>query len=272
MKVDNSLLRRLLTKGHIVSISDGMVCLETSSESLIPDDWLSENGDQLIIDAATILGVVALRYEAYSTGNYGEHRKGGLTLQFSEFASGSDSHVIFNADLTRVRNGKRGSSGSPLPKGQFRIGRKSHFYKFWKNTDLKIPPRLSSFHDYMGNLKQLVFTGEYGKGDRLDASTLRPLNVTHQQLVDAASLSNIPDNSRTTPGQTPDNCQTRSPYKETPEIQQSQGLRPFSTACKDNYGTSKQVDTDRSMNVITMHTHKRPIDQSTEEWLRDYGE
>jgi hypothetical protein len=269
MKGDN-LLHQLLVRRDIVSIENGKLCLQSNSGNVVPCDWLSVKSDQLLREAVTQLGQTAFLYESYSTGNYGEHRASGLTLQFSNIASEDGSHVFFNVDLIRVRNSKKGKAGTLLPKGQFRVGKKSHFNKFWQKTGLKMPPRRSSFHDYMGKLKGLVFTGEYTKGERLNKATLQPLNIAHQQLLAAFNLSDMPYKPQTIPGQHPDNCHTTLPYKEIPESKTAQGLRPFSTTCECNYETSEQGDTGIRGKVIPIRIHKKPEDQTQEEWWVDY--
>ncbi len=122
----------------------------------------------------------------------------------------------------------------------------------------------------MGNLKGLVFTGEYTRGERLDAATLHPLNITHCELLAAFNLATMPYRPQTTPIQYPDNSQTRLPYKDFLETQHSKGLQPISTTGESNCGTSNQGDTGTRGNVMPIRTAIRPEDQNTEEWWMDY--
>jgi hypothetical protein len=267
----SSLLHRLLSRGDIVSLENGELFLQPASGETVPAAWLCQNKDQLLSQAVTQLGIIALKYQSHSPGRYGEHRADGLTLQFCGVGTDSAPYAIFNVSLNRVRDSKNAKAGSPLPKGKFTVGKKSLFRQFWRNTGLKTPPRLSSFHDYMGKLKGLVFTAEYTKGERLNAATLHPLNVSHEQLLAAFNLTNMPYKPQTIPIQYPDNSHTRLPYKDYLESQQPQGLQPIPGTGEFDCGTSKQGDTGTRGSVFPISTTiARPEEQSTEEWYADY--
>lgn len=266
----NNLLGRLIEKGDIVSIKNGELVIQPASGKEIPCGWLSENGDQLLREVVKLLGVTALKYESYSTGNYVDGRGPGITLQFNNMLREEDSYAIFNVYLHRARNNKAGKKGTQLPKGQFRVGRKSRFYQFWQRTGLKLAPRPSSFHDYMGNLKKMVFTGEYRKNEKLVGATLRPLNVTHAMLLSACNLYKLPYKPQTTHIQLPDNRHTSLPYKDFLEAQLPQGIQSNLATGESNHGISKQGDANTGVNVTPINTHKKPEDQTTEEWLMDY--
>ncbi|MDG2272482.1 MAG: hypothetical protein P8L39_09265, partial [Halioglobus sp.] len=238
-----NLLQDLLTRGDIVSIENGRLSLLPASGKPVGSDWLSQHTDQLFEEALTRSSVTGLKYESYNTGRYGEHRAGGLTMQFYNMVTSENLHAIFNVNLDRARNSKHGKAGTPLPERQFRVGKKAHIYKFWLTTGLEIPPRLSSFHDYMGNLRQLLFTGGYKSGGRLECDTLCPLNITHRQLLHAFNCTDLPYNPQTPPRQQPDNIQTRFPDKKLLEAQQPQPFPAISTTCEFSYGTSKQGST-----------------------------
>lgn len=188
-------------------------------------------------------------------------------MQFSCLGAVSAPYVIFNADLTRTRNTNHGRAGSALPDGQFRISKKYHFYKFWQATGLPMP-KLSSFHDRMGALKSILFSGVFVKGERLRADSIRPINLTCEQIKDAVFNA---DNSRTICGQQPDNNQTRLPDKELTENQSVPAFQPLSTTGSSNYGVSKQGSTEIRGNVTPINvTSKSPMEQSREEWLAAY--
>ena len=59
--------------------------------------------------------------------------------------SGQSVYAVFNADLTRQRNTTTAKAGALLPKGQFRIGKRSHFYKFWMGTGLPFSPAVGGY-------------------------------------------------------------------------------------------------------------------------------
>jgi hypothetical protein len=261
-----TLSRRLQARGDQLSIQNGRLEIKAASGAEIPSDWLSLHQDILVSELVQKAGVLALLYEGCSTGNYGAHRAGGVTLQFSKVQTEAFFHVIFNADLTRARSSKSGKAGSPLPSGHFRVGRRSHFYKFWVSSGLKIPNRLPSFYDYMGNLRGIIFTGEIQK-NRLNADSLKPLNLTYEQISTAIQ----PDHSQTNTGQIPDNIRTSIPDKDCALAQTNQYFQDKSTTCQFNHGISDQGSASIRGNVYPLHAGKTIEEQTNVEWLADYG-
>ena len=143
---------------------------------------------------------MGLVFESYSTGLYGPTKSyAGITLQFLHIESNKNYYAIFNAEVTRKRRVKtntgRHDVGARLPKGHFRVGKRSGFYAFWLATDLKIPPRLSSFHDYMGNLRSITFSAEVKSGNKLRSQTIRPWFESNVCYPDSEPT----DNFRTSP-------------------------------------------------------------------------
>ncbi len=264
-----ALLGRLIHKGDVIAIEQGRLVIAPQSGKPVPSEWLNINKDALIESIVLLVKVDAFRYCSYSTGRYNPHKSGGLTLQFEALLSDTSPYVIFNANLKRQKTTKNGSAGSPLPKGRFRVTKKTHFYKFWGRTGLPFPRRLSSFYDYMGNLKQIVYTGSYSKPARLDAGSLMPLEVSYQAIVEA---TNRPDNSRTNAGLLPNNIRTSVPDKEFPLRHTAQGLQENLTAGENYCGKKVNVNEEKREKVILLPvTPRNSQQQSTEEWLADYS-
>jgi hypothetical protein len=229
-------LTQLLARGDAVAVEQGRLTLTPASGRPVPAEWLSTHSHALIAQAASITGTTALQYIGYSVGNYGPTRAGGITLQFCCLVTGEERFVIFNAHTKRARTSKSGKAGDPLPKGQFRVGKRSGFYHFWESTKLPVR-RLSDFHDYMGNLSGLVFTGQ-SNGERLNVATLCPLDLPATALQ-ALGAEHIPDKHPTTSRQAPDKAPTRFPDKKTQQSQQSQqpqDIQPNSATGAPNYG------------------------------------
>ena len=199
----SSYLPKLLSRGDCVSVTGGRLCIQPASGIEAPQDWLEGHSGALIHEILTALGQEAYQYESFSTGCYGDCRAGGVTLQFTSLIQRKTAYATFNADRKYVRGAKKGKL---LPKGQFRVKKGFLFRRFWESTGLKLPNRLASFHDYMGNLGQLVYVGTFKHGEKFQNASLRPLSISAEQ-VKAAFL---PDNSRTTSGQLPDNSRTTS--------------------------------------------------------------
>ncbi|GAB1264270.1 hypothetical protein [Aurantivibrio infirmus] len=269
---ETTLLANLLSNGTKVQITRGRLVVLPTSGSQISNSWLRENSDKLIEEILSAVNVLALKYQSYKTGHYGAHKAGGITLQFRDAITLDPYYVIFNANLNRQRKGKKADAGTALPSGQFSVGKQSHFHKFWHSTRLKSPRSLTSYHDYMGKLKDIIFTADVSKGQRLNANSIRPISISHGDILAALNLQNHPDNIRITSGQIPDNSRIRIPDKEILERPKPLGLQKIFTTGHKKYGISKQGSTDIRENVINLNLNNiNQQHQSTEEWLRDYS-
>ncbi|WP_226642800.1 hypothetical protein [Microbulbifer variabilis] len=255
------LLQRLLARGDGIAVDGGRLTLAPASGHPVPAEWLSEHERPLITEAARLAGVEPLEYVSYSVGNYGPSKRGGVSLQFRNLTDGSERYSVFNVETRRNRTTKHGKKGSPLPAGQFRITTRFKFYGFWLSTGLPVPRRLSAFHDYMGKLAGLVFTGTAADGERL--SDVRPLSLCNADLLELMGV-NLPDNSRTSAGQLPDNSRTKLPDKEIQQTQQPRGIQPIQTTGEKKHGNT----------VIRERGYKGtpipPQEQTNEEWLACY--
>lgn len=258
---------KLLIRGDEISIERGRLVISPSSRKQVPPEWLQKHSSALLREILVTLGLDAYEYGGYSTGWYDHHKAPGVTLQLPSFVEGLDTHAIFNAKLTRERTTKAGAKGSPLPKGHFRIGERSHLYRFWQSTGLPTPKRLSSLHDYLGNLRGILFTADKvdGRKNRLDAGSLRPLSITAAEVRRAFQ----PDNGRTTAGQATDNSRTEVPDKNSAQAQQNRGIQEKPTAGAENHGNTVISTCGYTAVRSPVHSRKRPEEQTTEEWLAD---
>ena len=201
-----------------------------------------------------------LRYISYTTGFYGKHNAGGVTLQFLCEVTCINYYVIFNVDLRRKRNTKKHKAGSPLPNGRFSVGVRSQFYKFWRSTGLDLPHRLSAFNDSMGKLKAFTFCATLTKGDRLASATLVPLMSKPPKLM--VISNSVPTTTQQLSNKTP----TRIANNDSPlplvinEPQENQ------TTCLNNYGISKQGTTDTRI-PVTPVTNTDTVREQTNDCL-----
>ncbi|UUO23927.1 hypothetical protein FGD67_12360 [Colwellia sp. M166] len=264
------LLIRLIKRGEIVYINQGRLEIKPSGHKKVPLDFLLENKADLTYVIAKLLNLNIYQYVGYSTGRYGSKKCEGITLQFSNMVTGEEAHVIFNVELNRARSSKYHQAGSPLPKGQFRVSKKFLFYKFWLSTELSLPPRLASFHDYMGNLKDIFFIPETDAYKGKISAKLIPLcNVSYEQIKSAlAALS--PDNLQTNARQLPYNNQTGIPNKEFPQPFRNQAVERELSTGESNYGSSYQGSAVISNQLPITNKVKRPQDQTVDEWLSDW--
>jgi hypothetical protein len=269
MMTSHSLLKSLLERQDKIFIDNGQLLIEPASKITVPDQWMTENQESLVLSITLLCEINILKYEDFSIGNYGSIKAGGVNLQFLDLSTGLMSYAIFNANLTRARNTASGKAGTPLPPRQFRVGIRSSFYKFWCQSGLIAPKRLSTFSDRMGLLKVVLFTGEYDKGERLSKSSIRPVNISYEQINN--SICNSVDKSPTTTRQLTDNVPTRKPDKETPESHTPRVLQPISTTGETNYGNKIQGSTVIRDKVIPVNdSYRRITEQSNSEWLEGY--
>lgn len=249
-----------------MSIERGQLVIQPASGKPVPPEWIAANRTGLCREALMAVGMDAFEYIGYSTGHYGKSRVAGVTLQFVSVLSGQSVYAVFNADLTRQRTTAAGKAGALLPKGQFRVGKRSHFYKFWLSTGLPFPRRLAAMHDYMGKLRSVLVTGSV-TDDRFKVGSLAPVSLTAEQFRAAV----LPDNIRTISGQAPDNSRTKVPDKETATAQESCGLQPNQTTGVANHGNKViRMCGNKTLSNTPQETHRRPEDQTVDEWLSHY--
>lgn len=257
------LLHRLLESSDAVEINKGHLVISPASNRDITEDWISKNSEELMKEIAKITGVTALQYHSYSTGLYNGYE--GVTLQFINILTGENPYAVFNADLKRIRNTAAGKAGGSLPKGHFRVGKRSKFYQFWIRANLAVPKRMSSWHDYMGNLKQLVFSGEIDSIDRLSKDTVSPLNISYELILSSVNTHNM----QTTHSQGPHIKRTIYPDKKSPETRAITGDQPLTTAGPHNHGY--KVIRENGIKDSLPTNLKSPQEQTTEEWLAEYA-
>lgn len=266
------LAARLLMRGDSIAIEQGRLIILPASGAPVPDDWLATNGDTIAAEIARAAGVEAFRYIGYSAGRYGVRRSGGVRLQLISIVTGEEVAVFFNAGLDRLRDSRGGKAGEPLPKGEFRVGTRSAFYKFWLSTGLVIPNRTSKFHKHMGTLQRVLLTGEVANG-RVNAQSLRPLDVAEATV----RISIVGDKEGTDWGQGRDKEGTALRDNETSMTHAHQRLQPDQGACAPKCvytSTSRDVSRGLSTHPLTPDTpevRKPPQEQTTDEWLAAYG-
>lgn len=265
-----TLLPKLLQRADYLAVENGLIVLCPKSGDLATSDkWLNENRERVINEILTATGKEGYFYMSYSTGYYlGANKGGGITLQFSHYLTGTSHFICYNADLTRKRNTKTGIAGERLPKGRFIALKGSSFVKLWRSTGLAIPRRLSSFHDCMGKLKGVIFTGEV-TGDQFIKGTLEPIRISFDEISNSVLYgSKTPDKNLTKTRQFPDNDLTRTPDKEMATAHTGHDLQPNPSTGNTNHGIKVKGITGIRK---SSNTSNKVSNQSTDEWLDDYS-
>lgn len=145
------------------------------------EKWLSNNLQDIIDVIANLAKFDCYKYIGFNTGFYQPHNADGVTLSFEHVLSETDAYCIFNACITYERGPK---TGSKLPKKKFKVGRRSKLRAFLRLCGLK-PRRESEYYEHMGKLKSKIFEAKISsreKGNKLSKDSLKPLNVSENQL------------------------------------------------------------------------------------------
>ncbi|MBA1265315.1 hypothetical protein [Stutzerimonas stutzeri] len=259
------LLNTLFEADTSISIDCGQIVI-VSQNGLQTTKLQQDLNSQLTKELLELLQIEAFVYTSYSVGVY-DKKFPGLTLQFLSETSGESYYTIFNVEITRKRTTRSGKKGELLPAGHFHVGKRSLFYYFWHSTALAYPARLSSFHDYLGNLGKILFSAEKvpDRPGRLGKTSLRPLSVP-AEVIRRRFLA---DNDRTISGHGPDNEQTSVPDNTRAQGQLEQAIQSDTATCAENY--DKQVIRGREYEgARTPCQHKRPEEQTEKEWLADF--
>ncbi|QKL00054.1 hypothetical protein GEV39_00895 [Pseudomonas sp. NY5710] len=261
------LAAKLLRRGDMVSIERGQLVIQPASGKPVPPEWIAANRTGLCREALMAVGMDAFEYIGYSTGHYGKSRVAGVTLQFVSVLSGQSVYAVFNADLTRQRNTAAGKAGALLPRGQFRIGKRSHFHRFWLSTGLQMPDRLQRFYKCMGKLSSILLAGEVNQ-DRFDVQSLHPVTITADQL----RLAILGHNEGTIWAQAGHKEGTTSGHKEIAAAQSPCGIQPSQTTGVANHGNKViRMCGNKDISNTPIPTHRPPQEQTVDEWLADYS-
>lgn len=273
----NELLIELLRRDDKLSINNGVIEIQPNSGKPVPDAWITDNGHLLMRQLCKLTLIPMFEYVGHSVGEFGmnsnnQDRKGfsGLCLQFADIATGEDACIIFNVDTKRKRDTRYGKKGTNLPKGQFNVGVRSSFYKFWTINDFPLPRRRSSFHDVLGKLKGYYFTGEVLSNNRFKDKKLTLVSITRELIFSAYQQFCISKNSAKSQ-QLPSKKSAIYPSSEVSLPVEYKGIQSNLTTEDLNYGISNQGGAELS-NVIALYTQpKKPEEQTMDEWLSDYN-
>jgi hypothetical protein len=119
----------------------------------------------------------------------------------------------------------------------------------------------------MGKLRDVVMTGELQKAKRLNKDTIRPAEITSNQLRRALGLS---DNIQTNSLQLPDNHHTTAPDKEIAQSHVGQGFCANESAWPISRVPSNQESEHISDVKPVIQKTLDPTKQTHEEWLAEY--
>lgn len=259
-----TLLQKLIERGDKVCIANGRLVVQPKNGGNIPPDWFEKNHDELVSQILDLLGIECFVFESFTTGRY-ENKYSGVTLQFESLTHEGIHYCVFNADI-HYKNAP--NKGKLLPKKRFRISKNSKLYAFLRRAGFVFPKRLSAIHDYMGNLRGILFTAITLDNEKLDKNSIKPVDVTYAEIKKMMAWK--ADNSQTTSKHLADKSQTIAPNINFTRSQSQQRIEPNKDTGKEKYDISNQ-DSARQVPPLTKpKSKKKPEEQTVEEWLADY--
>ena len=247
--MNDDLLSALIDRGDEVAINRGRLNVIPNSGKKVPKEWLKANYWTLTAQILRCTGRRGYRFDRFtrSSGGYGGGKFPGITLHYTEVLTEEETHLIFNAEVT-----KPGSS-ELRPGKRFLPPERGSFIKYWKRTVGDLPQgRRSKCWESMSRFKPIVIdlAPDYrGKGCNKTAVTVE---LRHDQIC-----ASIADPMRTGNAPSSNQIRTTIPPEGIARELADTGLQRFQTTCAANYELSKQDS------AITRN-------ESTEEWLRRY--
>ena len=210
-----------------------------------------------------------LRYIGFSAGNYLQRGGGaGLCLQFHSDDFSRDYYAVFNAEVTYTRNSKKHKAGQRYPGKQFRVTKAHLFHRFWSSLGLKLPPRPSQFHDYMGHLANFTFSGLARADGKLSNKSLSAVRIDsefndfpYDQVLERGFGRRVdiqpPCNDHAFAMQRADTNHANPPYIDSLENQVCQVISADTGTCRDIHG-------------MTLEGRKEEVSEGVRDWLDDY--
>jgi hypothetical protein len=264
-----SVLERIIHSDIDLSIAKGQLAYSKEKVSDEQVHFLEHNRKQLEKAILEISNRDAFQYHRFTIGNYGSHRQPGITLFLSNIISGESAFTIFNVSRKRARTTAAGIAGAPLKGNRFIITKNYDLFKFWKSTDLKTPT-LSDFSRHLGNIKPLMLVGEFNhpeQPDKLQASTIRAMNITNSELAMLINKSSIAYQ------QAVNNLSITPVNKDIAKSLITIDAQPKSTKSEQNCENkliSKKITSSSSNDLDSGVNSKPPSQQTHEEWLADF--
>jgi hypothetical protein len=261
---DKNLLSYLLNRGDYVELAQGRIVIKPASGKSVPEGWLKANRIQLLTELAQLTDMQILVYDRYSTGRYPHP---GVTLFFISLLNDQDYRTIFNADLSRQRNGLKGKKGDNLPKQKFNCGARSNLWKFWKKSGLEMPRQRSELHSKLHQLENVAMCAiDSDHTGLIQNSDLLPLDFEFEAIQRALNVDVKGPLARC---ESLVNGSLAEHVKHSPQNQNPSTLQPIQTTCHPNYATSKQ---EGEYQVIFNKTSKTRVEeQSNNEWVEEYS-
>jgi hypothetical protein len=178
-----------------VCIDKGRLIIKNPSSISVNESWLNKNRRYILQEIAILMNEHIFQYLSYSAGRFGEQKKyDGIALQFVDLLTGGSACRHYNACLTYARSTKAHKKGERFKnKKDFRVGCNHQVARDWLTWGLKPPSRWAALKDYLGNMKDLAFAGDYSSGETLSKESVQLIDVSNddiQRLLDSKGIKN----------------------------------------------------------------------------------
>lgn len=273
---ERPMLNQLMDSGCTLAIKGGELVVKKPNGDKPPEEWIKTHATDVIDQIIKVTSCQnAYRCFGHSVTPY--KSEGTLTLMFADILTDTDTPLFFNVYLSRKRK-TNNSDSKKLPKGKFRVTERCQFKKFWKKTELKDPGN-SSYHDYMGKLKKLIYYAEKANGtgkvkEKINPESVTLLDLSYEQIQTAYLRTKTTDNSPEKPTLNPANDQVKFTDNQTTQSQHSSSLQVNQTTYPKNHDYTLKgnaIDGTRDHYHYQPSRHVPPQEQSNEQWLDDYS-
>ncbi|WP_251360178.1 hypothetical protein [Kangiella sp. TOML190] len=268
----NIALRDLINEGFSVSVENGrLVIMDPLGKK---PDFSKEQKWELTLQVVKLLNSDAYLYESFSRDAYRSGKSPGIRIKYNSVLTNKEAVAFYNAEIHRAKNTVHGKAGERLPGKQFRVRKNHDFYKLWVKLDLKLPPRLSSFHDYMGKLKEVLIVGQTkktGVGIKIRNKTIKALEITNKEIVTALERDSYPDKDQTLSIQLTNNSHTNNPDKDLQKLYENQCFKSELSACVENHDISNQEgELVRDKDCNSLNDDKALDDSFIDDFIADH--
>lgn len=256
----------IIRYAQLLAIESGRLTLLAADQGrqTNADHYLKANYDNILECIIEVTNVPAFRFIKHTSGVYHNGKAEGVILHFLDIRSGEIVHCAFNGTIRRQRSVRGHEAGKRLPKGRFIPPKHGAFIKFWRSTGLAFARSPSEYHECMGRLKPLVFTGCLLDGNKLDKNSLTPLNLEFDRICEAVlGDAPVPGITPVKPRLLPGNYPVNMLGKEVVQTQQPRGIQPISTTAQHDHDS-------RSTGTRLEESSIAPEKQTTDQWLEDF--
>jgi len=235
--------------------------------------FVSEYGEALIIELSKLRrshsDPVCLKFTDYSTGHYGEHKKGGVALQFVNIHTGAEAYSVFNCELGRKRTVGKSKAGERYPGKKFRVGKRHKLMRLWKAWGMPTVTE-ATLHRKIGLLKGMIFEAPVDSQEKINKDYLKPLEMKWESLKYLIEKHSGLHKGCIAFAQDVHKTCIRTLHKESELDQTTQGLEPNQSECNHNYGIHRKVvgvkgNSHTSDTTNLMVTQPNPIDAANQE-------